>query len=577
MIDQILESRTTSIMISAFPTNPFTGKNKGLVAVLALVVLVMAALGFWVLDRAMQNSALSKAQTLSENDAAILAEGLQSELEKFSLVPLVLAEDPEVQALLAGRNASPAVLNRRLEQLVIQTGAAAIYLTNTDGTALAASNWRFPTSFVGSNYAFRRYFITAMQQGRATQFALGTVSQRPGLYIARRATDGDGTVLGVVTIKVEFDALEASWARATAGVFVTDQEGVVLVTSNPAWRFRTTHPLSQSARDHDADRLQFGMSPLKPLPVLVNNGAVLGTSLVEVRQSIAANGWELHLLHDAKPLQVAARTNARLTALLALALVALICGAAFILAHRRKRIDEERLMERTAVLREQLHQANRLATLGQITAGIGHELRQPVAAIRAYAEAGEKLIVQGDTPSAQGSLGKIIALTHRIGKITDEFLRFSRRTPPTPRSVTLGEVIEGALLLLDDRIRQLKISIHLPDPEAMQTVVRGDHIGLEQVLVDLIQNAIDATGAGGRVVLDILCQQNTCRLTVSDNGPGLTEDQRASLFQPFATTKADGLGLGLVISLDIMRGLGGRLMADTSSSGGSFTMEIPLA
>lgn len=143
MIDQILESRTTSIMISAFPTNPFTGKNKGLVAVLALVVLVMAALGFWVLDRAMQNSALSKAQTLAENDAAILAEGLQSELEKFSLVPLVLAEDPEVQALLAGRNASAAVLNRRLEQLVIQTGAAAIYLTNTDGTALAASNWRF--------------------------------------------------------------------------------------------------------------------------------------------------------------------------------------------------------------------------------------------------------------------------------------------------------------------------------------------------------------------------------------------------------------------------------------------------
>ncbi|MFN7324450.1 MAG: ATP-binding protein, partial [Sphingomonadales bacterium] len=87
--------------------------------------------------------------------------------------------------------------------------------------------------------------------------------------------------------------------------------------------------------------------------------------------------------------------------------------------------------------------------------------------------------------------------------------------------------------------------------------------------------ALDAAGQRGRVAIEVMEAGPFIRLSVIDNGPGLTTEQRANLFQPFATTKAEGLGLGLVISQDIMRGLGGDLVADEMPAGACFTMAIP--
>ena len=106
-------------------------------------------------------------------------------------------------------------------------------------------------------------------------------------------------------------------------------------------------------------------------------------------------------------------------------------------------------------------------------------------------------------------------------------------------------------------------------------MVRGEHVGLEQVLVNLLQNAIDATGQSGRVTIAVDALEREVRLSVTDDGPGISAEQRANLFQPFATTKAEGLGLGLVISQDIMRGLGGELVAEAVPTGARFTMVIP--
>ena len=138
----------------------------------------------------------------------------------------------------------------------------------------------------------------------------------------------------------------------------------------------------------------------------------------------------------------------------------------------------------------------------------------------------------------------------------------------------MRQVIDGALLLLRDRIAQLDIDLILPQEADLDPVVRGEHVALEQVLVNLLQNAFDATGRAGKVSIDISVSGKFRRLSVTDNGPGLTADQRAKLFQPFVTTKADGLGLGLVISQDIMRGLGGDLIEEARASGTRFTMVI---
>ena len=133
--------------------------------VAATVVIALTIAAFALADRQAREAAFGEARVGANDDAAILAAGLQAELDKFSLVPLVLADDSEVREVLAaGRLRAPG-LDRRFEQLARQTNASAIYLMNSEGLTIAASNWRLPTSFVGSNYSFRRYFHDAMANG----------------------------------------------------------------------------------------------------------------------------------------------------------------------------------------------------------------------------------------------------------------------------------------------------------------------------------------------------------------------------------------------------------------------------
>ena len=545
-----------------------------LAGIIAIGVLLIAALGLLAIDRATRASTLAEAENAAQNEAAILAAGLESELDKFSLVPLVLARDPEVRMLMAGDSAQQIGLNLRLEQLAAQTGAAAIYLMNRDGLTLAASNWNQPDSFVSSTYGFRRYFVDASASGVATEFALGTVSRRPGLYIARRV-DGPSGSVGVVAIKVEFNPLEASWAKATSGVYVTDADGVVLVTSNPSWRFSTIALTSQGVRDAEQDLRQFGKAKLPRFNPRANTASALTPVLIESRRPVAPLGWTLHLLSDTSTSLAAAKANGRLLFLLLIVLTAAVAAVAVFSIRRRETKAEALINERTGRLREQLQQANRLATLGQITAGVGHEIRQPVAAIRILAETGERLVERGTHDEAAANFARIAALTDRIGTITDELRRFSRRGHREPREVPLRQVVDGALLLLRDRVAQLGIDLVMPPDLALDLFVRGEHVALEQVLVNLLQNAIDATGQAGQVTIDIGESETFRQLSVTDNGFGLTDDQRAGLFQPFVTTKPEGLGLGLVISQDIMRGLGGDLIEEPVAVGARFTMLIP--
>lgn len=541
-----------------------------------VALILVALLAMLAVDQTMRTSALAETKSAAERNLAILAAGLDSKLEKFSLVPRVLAVDPEVRALLAGDRRQRAVLNRRLSDLADQTGASAIYLMDSNGLTLAASNWSLPSSFVGSNYGFRNYFSEAIAHGSASEFALGTVSRRPGLYIAQRVQSGAST-LGVVAVKVEFDVTEQSWRGVEEGVFVTDADGVVLITSNPDWRFRTTRPAAMGVRDPAQDELRFGKSSLEPmLPAAMRRGRS-PTSLIEMSQPISPEGWELHLMVDPAPSLAAAIANGRLLVLLGLILAAGALGLLLWWHGRREAQAESLLAERTATLRDQLLQANRLATLGQVTAGIGHEIRQPVAAMRVFAENGARLLEKGQNTAAAENFVKIVGLTARIGQITEELLRFSRRGAREPREMPLAQVIDGALLLLRDRIERHGATVSRPDPQMAQTLVQAEHVRLEQVLVNLLQNALDASPAGGRIAIELASEGDYCLLAVTDEGHGISDEVRANLFQPFATTKEEGLGLGLVISQDIMRSLGGDLRAELSKAGARFTMVIPRA
>ncbi|TIS95560.1 MAG: two-component sensor histidine kinase, partial [Mesorhizobium sp.] len=260
-------------------------------------------------------------------DANLKVALLRAVLESPRALPLLLSEDQQVHDALSQKSAAAAdVLNRKLEGLVSGTKASVLYVIGTDGLAIASSNWREPISFVGNDYRFRDYFSGAMQAGTAEYFALGNVSKRPGLYISRRV--GDAAALGVVVVKAEFDQLEADWHEANRPAYVSDEKGVVLITSVPSWRFMTTGRLAGPDLAAIQNSQQFGDAPLMPLPITRPQALSPDVSIVHavtpggsdaeylrLSTSVPSTPWRLDYLVPAEAPIAAAVREMRLLAL----------------------------------------------------------------------------------------------------------------------------------------------------------------------------------------------------------------------------------------------------------------------
>jgi len=582
---------------------------------LVVAVLVVTAGGEFA-RRDAQATATRQAITASALHAAVL----RSELERHESLPRVLSQDPDLARLLAAPDgAAVDRLNRKFDTLATDVRAAAIYALDANGRTLAASNWRLPTSFVGSDYQFRPYYYRAMRDGQASFFALGTVSGRPGLYLSRRVDDASGQPLGVIVAKVEFDALEADWRASGEPTYVTDADGVVVVTTVPAWRFRTEEPSSADLRRRLAATQAAG--PVTPgvLPFdaddrpMVRISSDVSPDLYAVASdAIADMGWRLTLLAPAGEAVSRAVAGARWLAFVSVGLLAALTG---ILLRRRQRaaarateaeqarielehqidlrtselratndllnteIDERRRLETIRQdLQDDLIQANKLATLGQIAAGVAHEINQPIAAIRTHADSASVLLRRDDSAGALRSLGNIDHLTERVGVITDELRAFARKTRSETVAVPVDGAIDGALLLVAGRLREKGIELErAPLPAGLS--VKAERNRLEQVVLNLLQNAIEALEgiADPRITLGVRIDDDHVILHVADNGPGVAADVRERLFTPFTTSKRDGMGLGLVISRDIVAAFGGELSLEPSSQGARFAIRLARA
>ncbi|WP_296583938.1 ATP-binding protein [Xanthobacter sp.] len=575
-----------------------------------------------VADYAARRWAVAQVAASAETAAALRVAVLRSEIDKQRSLPVVLAQDPEVRGAL--ETPDPArldALDRRLDALAEGVRTGVIYLIDAEGHTVAASNYRTPESFLGSDYGFRPYFRIALADGRAEHFAFGTVSRKPGLYLAQRV-EAQGRVLGVLVLKAEFDALEAEWRRFAEPTFVTDERHIVLIASEPAFRFRTTVPLDPVERDAIRESLQFGDSPLTRLDLgpSPEEGGVLRLRLpgrstaqdfVAVDMPVPSTSWTLTVLAPTTATTRLATTAARASA--ALAGVVGLGSAGVWWTRRRRRVRalareaearralEARVVERTAelsaanaqlvtemeerrrarlafdALQDELVQASKLAVLGQIAAGVAHEVNQPVAAIRTFAENSRAFLDRGEPAAAAANLDTIAALTERIGAITGELRAFARKSAARIEPVALAPVIDGALLLMRYRLLQTDIALAL-DIDRPDVAVTGDRMRLEQVLVNLIQNAAEAIGTrrDGEIRIRVETRPDTVVVTVADNGPGLPEEMLGALFLPFTTTKPQGLGLGLVISKDIIAECGGTLKVE-NDGGAVFTVTLPRA
>jgi len=567
--------------------------GKALLVILAFLLIA----GIWTAARSWTEA--NAIDRLSQ-DATLVARQqtrlIDSELAKFRLLPVVLKEYSDLHNVLSGgsRDATSR-LNNKLEFLADEIGSPIIYVIARDGTVIASSNANTPESFVGRNYGFRPYFQGAMDSGAAEYYAIGDLSGRFGLFLAQRI-GAEANSAGVVVVKFEFHRLVQTWANDPGQTFVVDPRGIILASTDKAEDLRSFQPISANEREKINKSGQFKLADLQPSHYAFEPESMMrgpsGAEFRTVGEPIA--GTELRLLHieAIAPTMRAAQDLARLITVAALLILAMLVGAVYWRMTRAARLAADRVAletavaERTAELRseitereradkrfrkarEELAQANRLASLGSITAGLVHEINQPVATIQTLSENAQHHLAKGKLDKVASNLSTSIELTARIGSITQEMRRFARRGHGELSRVPLDELVEGTLLIMGDRFRTADIELEMPN--GCDFTVLANRVRLEQVLVNLLQNALDAVAGRSepRIALIVSEANKHISLIVADNGPGIDPAIGDEVFSPFVTGKPDGLGLGLGIARDIMSELEGTLRIVPSPLGGA--------
>jgi two-component system C4-dicarboxylate transport sensor histidine kinase DctB len=612
----IVRAMTPNALPDPTPTLP--SRNRVAVAVLVAAVALLMGLAVVAYPR-LERFFLIQAGDRSAPTLQLATQSLRSALSRTEALPALIAERQILTALLRDPTNSGLVpfVNEQLRQTALSLDVSDVYLMDADGQTIAASNYRSDTSFVGRNFAFRPYTIQALSGGLGRFHALGTTSGQRGYFFAAPVIDGT-EITGAVSVKITIDAFETAWANSPTSILVTDISNVVFMSDRADWRYRTLGPMSEAALEEITTTRQYPIDALTPLPLrrapleerfeivtLENERFVMQTDLV------AAAGWRVSILSPAAPAQVQAVTVlvvAGLAALFLLLVATVIWQRRMRLMkriarqHRDQALLEQRVTERTADLdsanaqlrqevedrrraedrlrrtQAELVQAGKLAALGQMSAALSHEFNQPLAAVKAYAENAGTFLERGRVSDARENITRISGMADRMASISKHLRNFARRPQDKTGPVPLRGVLEDAVELMRPRLDADGAMLHYTPPEA-EVWVNGGRVRLQQVIVNLIGNALDAMAEREppEIALAVSIDGTRACVTVADRGPGLAQEALAQAFDPFFTTKdpGKGLGLGLSISYNIVRDFNGRLSVTNREGGGAaFTVEL---
>lgn len=566
-----------------------------------LVILAGAVVSATFAMRHAERQALEDDAARASEQLALYANSLHTLIERYRALPAVLALDPELRSALKGPVGPQQqdALNRKLEQINGAARSSTLELLDHTGLAVAASNWRLPSSYVGHNYGFRPYFSQTRSQGSGRFYAVGVTSGIPGYFLSSAVKGEQEQFLGAMVVKLEFPELEREWSQGSDTLLVSDARGIVFIANQPGWRYRQLRPLSdsdraelQATRQYDKQRL----TPLEHRPLRRFDDDSTLTRVEGPDGSVdylweslplATEGWTLHLLRRPQ-IAFEDRRNAGLAAAgawLTLVFLLLFLNQRWRLARLRQRSREEleRLVEeRTRDLRtaqDGLVQSAKLAALGQMSAALAHEINQPLTTQRMQLATLRLLLDHGRIDEAYQALKPLDDMLTRMASLTGHLKTFARKSPSGLRErLDLAAVVDQALQLLDTRLRDEQVDTHLQ--LTRPAWVRGDAIRLEQVLINLLRNALDAMRDKPLKHLEIRLEadQQLWSLSVIDSGGGIAEEHLPNVFDPFFTTKpvGDGLGLGLAVSYAIVHELGGRLSAGNQGQGAIFTLSLPI-
>lgn len=583
------------------PFMPVTARHLRLALYTLLIVIGAALAGGWAMHQterhAQEESAKRGAEQLN-----LYANSLHTLIERYRALPAVLALDSELISALSGP-ITPELqdqLNHKLERINGAAKSSTLELLDPTGLAVAASNWNTANSYVGHNYAFRPYFKQTQVEGTGSFYAVGVTSGIPGYFLSSAIHDAEGRFLGAMVVKLEFPELEHEWSQGNDILLVSDAKGIVFIANQPGWRYRHLRPLSDQDRSEITLTRQYHKQPLTLLQTRTLRSFDDSSFLIRAdgpdgsqdylweSLPLSAEGWTLHLLR--RPLILAEDSRNAALAGIGLWLTLVFSGLLLLQRWRLSRLRqrnreelEQLVQDRTRDLRtaqDGLVQSAKLAALGQMSAALAHEINQPLTAQRMQLATLRLLLDHGRIDDAYKALAPLDNLLTRMAALTGHLKTYARQSPSGLREpLDLATVVDHALQLLEPRIQEESIDLRV-DLQRPAWVC-GDAIRLEQVLINLLRNALDALRDSPRKRLEIRIQadQQVWHLTVSDTGGGIADEHLGKIFDPFFTTKpvGDGLGLGLAVSYAIVHELGGRLTASNHAEGALFTLTLPIA
>ncbi|MGU7770193.1 sensor histidine kinase [Burkholderia sp. MR1-5-21] len=600
----------------------------------ALYVGVTAAAVEFAWDRAIDGLEEVGAHRLD-----LYAASLKSELGRYETMPALIARQDSVRALLkTAPHAAPGLLqtvNTYLEAVNRDAGSGAADVIDLQGSVIAASNWNEPVSFVGTNVSYRPYFKDALARGSGRFFGIGTNTGIPGLYFAS-AVRNDGVTLGATAVKVSVDALESAWRAPGVAAMVVDGNGVIVISTEPEWKFTALRPITaQQQREIQASR-QYAGRTVEVLPhrrvgdwnaaawlgtfpdlrhagrtarylVMSRPAPQAGDSLMVLLDTAGARRQQqmafafvtaaflIAALYAAYAIQrrrtIAARLNAQDALRRAndqLELTVAQRTAALTAANERMQqeiVERERTEQRLRDSQQEVVHAGKLAVLGQMAAGLTHELNQPLVAIRTLCDNARTFFERNQPAQAIANLERIGRLVDSMAVLTGELKTFARKPDVERVAVSLAEAVAHARLIYEARIRDegVRLDVRIPSGAA----VYAESSQLQQVIVNLLGNALDAVhDAATRVIVIEAAEPDPhgrVRFTIADSGAGIAPEVLAHLFEPFVTTKprGQGLGLGLAITSRIVEGFGAKITAanrhDGDGGGAQFSIDFAAA
>ncbi|MEP5632194.1 MAG: ATP-binding protein [Tateyamaria sp.] len=557
--------------------------------VMGFIALVAAATaGVW---RYGYVQALDQLARQGRSDLALASDRLTGQLQRYRELAVLVADHPQVGAVLTGEDVAAA--EALLLEIADKTAAEDIRLTDATGFVLARAHPELAE------------FDMAPLVRRAAQGALGwgngttTDGGRVFAYAAP-VFDGQSQVKGAVVVTADLATIELDWVGSNPAVFFTNAGEQVFITNRSETVLWTRPEDAPGLKPADGPALPFDSYRVGRHEVWqMGWGPYLPKKALHLVRLLPVIGMKGEALVDVAP----ARRLATLQAA-ALAALCLAFGAMLFLATERRRTLaqanaqlEARVAERTAALldtntqlrreaiereeaqtalkraQEDLMRAGKLSALGQMSAGLSHELNQPLMAIQTFAE-NAVAFLERDTPArASDNLSRISDMARRMGRIIKNLRAFSRQESEPAVRVDLIEVLNSAVELTLPHLRHGGITLDFTPPDA-PVWVSGGEVRLGQVFVNLISNAVDAMAGQDTRVLRIDIAGET--VTVADTGPGIA--MPAQMFDPFYSTKevgaSEGMGLGLSISYSIIQSFGGKISGHNGPEGAEFVVEL---